>query len=406
MGLPDNATLEQVFAAFDEAKKDPNKNPWHIKEAERLLIDVNPDGRANVHDLTSSHSAADITTRISGDNFYGKKKKKKKDPTDDDKIGHRRCARKAKAHSKVKDMKLTDEEKELLRQAKDENAAVSTVVVPPSGIDKVARKESSSTVSKKPTTKANTHRMNYRDTNTNETSQTSLNSYNQIVPTKESIAGPSINTADEQNMSAAIDPDLVNRGDTAPSRCLMTAFRAPSAAAKRGVEHLRSAVAATFGRSKVADAFSTADRFLSRAPNRSRATAHRGDRSSFEYPSIVTTDVSETHYNAKFNRSNHIQCKIPKIHLTDTDLSSCENIRKTQRNNEYNTDATSQDSDMAPTADTERPTCTAGEVRRHPASSWSDVHNMPTFEQTESSQKRAAIASMPRSHDAKGLVFR
>ena len=32
LGLPDNATLEQVFAAFDEAKKNPNKNPWHTKE--------------------------------------------------------------------------------------------------------------------------------------------------------------------------------------------------------------------------------------------------------------------------------------------------------------------------------------------------------------------------------------
>ena len=125
LGLPNDAALEQVFAAFDEAKKNPNKNPWHIKEVERLLLDVNPDGRANVHDLLSSQSAAKITTRISGDNFYGKKKKKKKDPPDDDKIGPRRRARKAKADGKVRDMKLTEEEKELLRQVKNENAAVA-----------------------------------------------------------------------------------------------------------------------------------------------------------------------------------------------------------------------------------------------------------------------------------------
>ena len=107
LGLPDNATLQEVFAAFDEAKENPHTNPWHIKEVERFLLDVNPDGRANVHDLFSSQSAAENTTRISGDNFYGKKKQKKKDPTDDDKIGRRRHARKAKADGKVRDMKLT-----------------------------------------------------------------------------------------------------------------------------------------------------------------------------------------------------------------------------------------------------------------------------------------------------------
>ena len=135
LGLPDNSTLEQVFAAFHEAKKNPNKNPWHIKEVERLLLDIDPDGRANVHDLLSSQSN---TTGISGDNFYGKKKKKKKDPPDNDKIGRRRRARKAKADGKVSDMKLTEEEKELLRQVKNENATASTVVIPPSNTAKVA----------------------------------------------------------------------------------------------------------------------------------------------------------------------------------------------------------------------------------------------------------------------------
>ena len=59
LGLPDNATLEQVFAPFDEAKKNANKNPWHIKEVECLLLDIDPDGRAaNIHDLLSSQSTA------------------------------------------------------------------------------------------------------------------------------------------------------------------------------------------------------------------------------------------------------------------------------------------------------------------------------------------------------------
>ena len=66
LGLPDNATLQEVFAAFDEAKENPHTNPWHIKEVERLLLDVNPDGRANVHDLFSSQSAAENTTRVDG----------------------------------------------------------------------------------------------------------------------------------------------------------------------------------------------------------------------------------------------------------------------------------------------------------------------------------------------------
>ena len=47
-------------------------------------------------------------------------------------VGRRRRARKTKADGKVRDVKLTEEEKELLRQVKNENATVSTVVVPPS----------------------------------------------------------------------------------------------------------------------------------------------------------------------------------------------------------------------------------------------------------------------------------
>ena len=401
LGLPNYATLEQVFAAFDEAKKNPNKNPWHIKEVERLLLDVNPDGRANIHDLLSSQSAAKITTRVSGDNFYGKKK----DPPDDDKIDPRRRARKAKADGKVRDMKLTEEEKELLRQVKNENAAASTFVVPPSSIDKVAKKKSSSsTVSRRPTFISNPHRMNYRDTPTNETSQTSLNSHDQIIPTKGSIVGSSTIVVGEQDVSAAIVPDLVNRGDAAPSRCFMAAFRAPSAAVKRGVEQLRSAVAATFGRSKVADAFSTADRRLSLASDRSRATVRQGDPSSFEDPCIVTTDVSTAYYNVKFNPTDYIQYKLPTTDLTNADLSSCENTYKTEQNNTYINDATSQDSNKGPPSDTARLTCTANEVL-DPISASGDVHDMPTFERIESSQKHATMAaSVASSHDAKSLV--
>ena len=45
LGLTSDATYEQAVVALNEAKKNKKNNTWHIREAERILLDITPDGR-------------------------------------------------------------------------------------------------------------------------------------------------------------------------------------------------------------------------------------------------------------------------------------------------------------------------------------------------------------------------